>query len=187
MSVTDKMKAIEEAIIQPIVDKGQNNNTNKVLFLDGHDSNEPKDLSRSAATTATPVAKEKVPENSSSVPKNNHKQPSPKNKDNNLQECGDVKIVVNNTMLPFLYPLYLEKEKEKENIVCSITNTNHNQWNNETQRQIMFTFLGNPYDRVRNEERSGSNNTPGEDMEVLLVVAGKEGVKRRENIRVSEE
>jgi hypothetical protein len=181
MTTAQKMTAIKEATKE----KGQDNNPiSKELFPSGDDNNEPKVPSKSPATAATPVAKDKVL-------KSSHKQPSPKNKDN-LKECKEVKLVVNNTMLPFLYPLFLEKEKigdvEKKNIVCSITNTNHNQWNKETQRQIMFTFLGNPYDRVTREESLGGNDTPGEDMEVLLVVAGKQGtVKHGEDITVSEE
>lgn len=91
--------------------------------------------------------------------------PSPVNKDDNLRDCRNVRVTVNNTMLPFLYPLHLNKEGK---IVCSITDTNHNVWDTQMHAKIMMTFLDNPYKRSLSEDNVG-NRYPGEDMEVLLV------------------
>ena len=69
-------------------------------------------------------------------------------------------------MLPFVYPLYIN---EKNEIVCSITDTNHNQWDTQTQIRIMMAFLGNPYDLINHDKNTNSNTGPGDDMEIVLL------------------
>ena len=92
--------------------------------------------------------------------------PSPVNSDVNLQDCKSKRITINNTMLPFVYPLYINEENE---IVCSITDTNHNQWDTQTQIRIMMAFLGSPYDLINHGKNTNSNTGPGDDMEVILL------------------
>ena len=92
--------------------------------------------------------------------------PSPVNSDVNLQHCKFKRITINNTMLPFVYPLYIN---EKNDIVCSITDTNHNRWDTQTQIRIMMTFLGDPYDRIDRDKKTNTNTGPGDDMEVILL------------------
>ena len=91
---------------------------------------------------------------------------SPVNSDVNLQHCKSKRITINNTMLPFVYPLYINEENE---IVCSITDTNHNQWDTQTQIRIMMAFLGNPYDLINHDKNTTSNTGPGDDMEIVLL------------------
>ena len=92
--------------------------------------------------------------------------PSPVNSDVNLQHCKSKRITINNTMLPFVYPLHIN---EKNEIVCSITDTNHNRWDTQTQIKIMMTFLGNPYERIDRDKNTNTNTGPGDDMEVILL------------------
>ena len=92
--------------------------------------------------------------------------PSPVTCDVNLQHCKSERIAINNTMLPFVYPLYIN---EKNEIVCSITDTNHNQWDTQTQIRIMMAFLGNPYDLINHDKNTNSNTGPGDDMEIVLL------------------
>lgn len=121
----------------------------------------PPQQKKDSTSDATPVQDKKH-----STPK----APSPIGKKDNLQDCQTKTVTINNTMLPFLYPLYLD---EKGEIVCYITHTNHNNWNVQTQAQIMMTYLHNPYLRPPSEMEG--TKSPGNDMEVLLMPPPPDG------------